>query len=164
MIEGKYKQFVTDPEDALPYIEYLKYLADYQFGAEVGNCLFGSNKAFKIQRSVNTWRIRNVLSEDGLFLVLRPQDGLFSLTLASGVSIKECLPSPKLRVIVKDEVASVILEEGNVFAKHVKNVDKSLRNGDEAIVVSEDDKLLAVGKVRLSGEEMMEYKGCGSNS
>lgn len=65
---------------------------------------------------------------------------------------------PSLRVVVRKEVEDAILREGNVFAKHVENVDRRLRAGDEAIVVNKDDELLAIGKMRLSGEEVMEYK------
>lgn len=93
MNQNRYKQFVTEPEDALPYLDVLKAIADYQFGFGIGNCLFDSQESFKIQRSVNTWRIRNVVSDDGLFLVLRPQDGLFSLTINAGRKLKECTPS-----------------------------------------------------------------------
>ncbi|MCH1771769.1 MULTISPECIES: PUA domain-containing protein [Metallosphaera] len=157
MSQSRYRQFVTEPEDALPYLEVLKAIADYQFGIGIGNCLFDQD-SFRIQRSVNTWRIRNVLSKDGLFLVLRPQDGLFSLTINAGMRLKECAPFPSLRVMVRKEVEDAILKEGNVFAKHVENVDRKLRAGDEALVVNGDDELLAIGKMRLSGEEVMEYK------
>lgn len=40
----------------------------------------------------------------------------------------------------------------------MENVDRKLRAGDEALVVNGDDELLAIGKMRLSGEEVMEYK------
>lgn len=94
-----------------PYLEVLKAIADYQFGIGIGNCLFDQD-SFRIQRSVNTWRIRNVLSKDGLFLVLRPQDGLFSLTINAGRRLKECAPFPSLRVMVRKEVEDAILKEG----------------------------------------------------
>ncbi|QKQ99871.1 pseudouridine synthase [Metallosphaera tengchongensis] len=156
---NRLKQFVTDPEDVGSHFEYLKSIFGYQFGEEVSDCVFRDNQFFKIQRSVNTWRIRNVLYDGELFLVLRPQDGLFSLTLKSASLIKQCAPFPDYRVAVKREVKDVIQNEtGNVFAKHVVEVDRSLRSGDEAIIVSEDDELIGVGKMRLSGSEVMEYK------
>ncbi|MEM3292633.1 MAG: PUA domain-containing protein, partial [Saccharolobus sp.] len=49
-------------------------------------------------------------------------------------------------------------EGRNVFAKHVIAVDSSIRSGDEVIIVNENDKLIALGKAKLSGEEMLEYK------
>jgi Prefoldin, molecular chaperone implicated in de novo protein folding, alpha subunit len=37
-------------------------------------------------------------------------------------------------------------------------VDKSLRRGDEVIVVSSRDELIAIGKMMVSGEEAMELE------
>ncbi|EHP69475.1 MAG: PUA domain-containing protein [Metallosphaera yellowstonensis] len=155
----RFKQHVTQPEDATPYIDYIHAIAEFQFGSEIASCLFKSGLTFKIQRSVNTWRIRNVLlSDNSLFLVLRAQDNLFSLTLKAGEKIRECVPVPRLRVIIKEEVKDILKKQGNVFAKHVMEADTSLRAGDEAIVVTTKDELIAVGKMRLSGEEVTEYK------
>lgn len=155
----RFRQHVTQPEDASPYIDYIHAVAEFQFGSDVASCLFKGGLAFRIQRSVNTWRIRNVLlPNNSLFLVLRAQDNLFSLTLKAGEKIKECLPFPRLRVVVRDEIQEVLKKQGNVFAKHVVDVDRGLRAGDEAIVVTSKDQLIAVGKMRLSGEEVTEYK------
>jgi uncharacterized protein with predicted RNA binding PUA domain len=68
------------------------------------------------------------------------------------------VPVPRLRVIIKEEVKDILKKQGNVFAKHVMEADTSLRAGDEAIVVTTKDELIAVGKMRLSGEEVTEYK------
>lgn len=141
-------------------IEYLYDVASYQFGYDVGECIFlNSNYSFYIQRSVNTGRIRNVLDESKrLFLVLRAQDNLFSLTINAAKRIISCTNSPRLRVIVENSIAEAIRKSGNVFCKHVKNIDKSLRAGDQAIVVNERDNVIAVGRLKLSAEEIMEYK------
>ncbi|MEM4080188.1 MAG: pseudouridine synthase, partial [Metallosphaera sp.] len=119
MRERKLRQFVTDPEEASPYLDVLRSIADYQFGIGTAPCLFNSESSFTIQRSVNTWRIRNVLLDGKLFLVLRPQDGLFSITVFAAELLKKCSNPPRLRVTVNDEVIQAIMKEGNVFAKHV---------------------------------------------
>ncbi|EZQ03034.1 pseudouridine synthase [Candidatus Acidianus copahuensis] len=137
-----------------------KYIAEilaYQFDRELVDPFL--ENIFYIQNSINTNRIRNVLnSEMNLFLVLRAQDNLFSLTLLSGEILRRYTKPVKYRIIVPKDIGEAIMTGGNVFAKHVINIDKSLRYGDQAIVVDNDDKLIAIGKLRLSGEEIMEYK------
>jgi predicted RNA-binding protein (TIGR00451 family) len=55
-------------------------------------------------------------------------------------------------------VADFIRAGGDVFAKHVVRADEQLRPGEEAIVIDEDDALLAVGSAVLNGREMSYFK------
>ncbi len=153
------EKFVTNPESVMDFdFVYLKAIAEYQFDPNVADCLFPDKSLFSIQRSLNTWRIRNVLRGNRLYLVLKAQDNMFSLTELSSQTIKECTKIPEYRVIVPKDIGDAIRKGGNVFAKHVIQVDKSLRAGDYVLVVNEEDELLAYGKMRLSGEEVIEYK------
>uniref|UniRef100_A0A0F2LV78 Pseudouridine synthase n=1 Tax=Candidatus Aramenus sulfurataquae TaxID=1326980 RepID=A0A0F2LV78_9CREN len=102
--------------------------------------------------------MRNVLKDNILYLVLKAQDNLFSLTDSSSLTIKECTKIPEYRVVVPNDIAEVIREGGNVFSKHVIQADKSLRAGDYVLVVNEEDRLIAYGKMKVSGEEAIEYK------
>ncbi|QGA55528.1 pseudouridine synthase [Sulfolobus sp. E5-1-F] len=134
-------------------------MAEYQFDYNISRCLFPEDARFLIQRSLNTKKIRNVLTSEGeLYLVLRAQDVLFSLTLLSGGVIKNCSKFPEYRVVIPKNLEEFIKNGRNVFSKHVIAVDKRIRAGDEVIVVNENDELIAIGKAKLSGEEMMEYK------
>ncbi|MBB5253117.1 PUA domain-containing protein [Sulfurisphaera ohwakuensis] len=140
-------------------INYLRYIAMYQFSLKVASCLFPEDSTFFIQRSLTTNRIRNILTEDKkLFLVLRAQDNLFSITEISGQIIKNCTSPPSFRFIIKNEVAGFIREGRNAFCKFVINSDPSIRAGDEVLVVDEQDNLLAVGRAKVSGEEVKQYK------
>lgn len=141
--------------------EILRGIAAYQFSSrEVSECLFPKKDEFLVQRSLSTGKIRNVLIKDGpkLYLVLRAQDLLFSLTLISATRFKECTKPPKFRVIVPSSVSNFVREGRNVFAKFVIEADPDLRPNDEVLIVDEFDNLLAVGKMRLSGEEVKQYK------
>ncbi len=160
MRDREEKQFVTDPQQLIEFdFIYLKNIAEYQFGQDIANCLFPEKSSFLIQRSLNTWRIRNILNKDNsLYLVLRAQDNLFSLTNISANIIKECSKPPDFRVIVSNDIGKVIREEGNVFAKHIMKIDRRLRSGDNVIVVNEEDELIAYGRMKISGEEAIEYK------
>ncbi|MFP3164913.1 MAG: PUA domain-containing protein [Acidianus sp.] len=153
------KEFVTYPEKVSEFdFFYLKNIFAYQFGYDIAGCVFDNSNSFFIQRSINTNRIRNILIDNNLFLVLRAQDNLFSLTLDSAKKIKMCSKPPRFRVIIPYDIAKVVRYSGNVFAKHVIEVDKSLRAGDQVIVVDSDDNIVAVGRLKLSAEEIIEYK------
>ncbi|AAK40610.1 Conserved hypothetical protein [Saccharolobus solfataricus P2] len=78
-------------------------------------------------------------SRGELYLVLRAQDVLFSLTLLSGSVIKECSKFPEYRVIIPNSFEEFIKNGRNVFSKHVIAVDKRIRAGDDVIVVNEND-------------------------
>jgi uncharacterized protein with predicted RNA binding PUA domain len=138
----------------------LKRIAEYQFFSRaVSDCLFPRPSDFLVQRSSTTGKIRNVLTKDGkLYLVLRAQDLLFSLNWESANVIRNCTRRPELRVVIPSEVKEFVMEGKNVFAKFVLDVDLRLRSGDEVLVVTEEDELVAVGRMRLSGEEVKQYK------
>ncbi|MEM3627317.1 MAG: PUA domain-containing protein, partial [Candidatus Bathyarchaeia archaeon] len=59
---------------------------------------------------------------------------------------------------VKGEVSKFIAEGGDVFAAHITKVDDEIRPKDEVIVISEDGRVLAVGRAVLSGREMRAFK------
>lgn len=140
-------------------IEYLRAIASFQFSSEISLCLFPQNKTFLIQKSLNTNRIRNILTSDRkLYLVLRAQDNLFSLTEISGEVIKSCSSPPAFRFVIKNDVSQFIREGKNVFCKFVVEADKNIRSGDEVLVVDEQDNLLGVGRAKVSGEEVKQYK------
>ncbi|MGC9104848.1 MAG: PUA domain-containing protein [Thermoprotei archaeon] len=150
------------PPEPLNNFDYtvLKKIAEYQFFSRaVSDCLFPSPENFLVQRSSTTGKIRNVLTKVGkLYLVLRAQDLLFSLNWESASVIKSCTKRPELRVIIPSEVRGFVMEGKNVFAKFVLDVDFRLRSGDEVLVVTEEDELVAIGRMRLSGEEVKQYK------
>jgi len=160
MRDREEKQFVTEPQELIDFdFIYLKNIAEYQFGQDIANCLFPDKSIFFIQRSLNTWRIRNILNKDNsLYLILRAQDNLFSLTNISANIIKECSKPPDFRVIISNDIGRIIREEGNVFSKHIIKIDKRLRSGDDVIIVNEEDELIAYGRMKISGEEAIEYK------
>jgi uncharacterized protein with predicted RNA binding PUA domain len=75
--------------------------------------------------------------------------GKFSLSLEGAKLLKSNSNSPHFRVIVMDEVQEFIKQGKSVFCKHVIEIDKILRPGNEVIVVNEKDELLAVGKLLI---------------
>src|SRR5438093_502047 len=65
---------------------------------------------------------------------------------------------PRLRVEVVQGVEEFIEKGGNVFCKHVQDVDPELRPAEEVLVVDGKDRLLAVGRSFFNAEEMLSFK------
>ncbi len=133
----------------------IRVVASYQFGR-------GAERAFptsiQITRSPNTHRIRHIYDNEKLLATYRPTDGLLALSIPGGLALRRIFKPPKLRVRVVPGVEEFIKKGGNVFAKHVADVDPELRPEEEVLVVDNRDRLLAVGKSFFNAEEMKSFK------
>lgn len=133
----------------------IRGIVNYQFRQNVGHTLFCDD--VKIIHSKKTGRIRYVFSDGKLIAILRPKNGLFSLTIFGAHKLLSILEKPRARVVIQDEIKEFILKGRNVFAKHVVATDKEIRVGEEAIVTDKEDKLMAIGKALMSGKEMLAF-------
>jgi len=139
-------------------------VCDYQFGPNAADAILGGSDGFDLKkrveliRSKNTGMIRNVLVDGEHVLSMRAEDGLFTLKLAGARRIMKHFPMPRLRVVVDKDSFEFNKQGKNVFAPFVKDADPELRPGDEAIIVSEDDELAAVGKAMLNRREMLAFR------
>jgi predicted RNA-binding protein (TIGR00451 family) len=133
----------------------IRVVANYQFGR-------GASKAFPetilITRSPNTHRIRHIYNDDELLATYRPRDGLLALSIPGGQALRQIVKVPRLRVKVVAGVEEFIKNGGNVFCKHVQDVDPELRPAEEVLVVDQEDRLLAVGRSFFNAEEMLSFK------
>ncbi|MEA2069897.1 MAG: PUA domain-containing protein [Asgard group archaeon] len=136
-------------------IRKLRRIADYQLGNNIGAILIPDK--CKIIYSKNTKRIREVHYQGKRLASLRPTDGLFSLGLAGAERILQQTKKPTRRIIIQSDVSKFIMEGKSVFAKHVVETDPTIRPEEEVIVVSEEDKLLAVGRAQLSAENILAF-------
>src|SRR3989442_8500111 len=133
----------------------IRVVANYQFGK-------GASEAFPkttlITRSPNTHRIRHIYNNTELLATYRPKDGLLALSIPGGQALRGIFKPPRLRVEVVPGVEEFIKKGGNVFCKHVQQVDPELRPAEEVLVVNEEDRLLAVGRSFFNAEEMLSFK------
>ena len=130
-------------------LRQVKAISDYQFGKQITDVLFKNIQNIRLERSRSTNKIRYIFHNDNLILTLRPNNGFFTLSLYSAnIIIQNCV-SPKMRVIVLNEISEFIEKGRNVFCKHVVELDEELRPLDEVIVVNQNDKLLAIGRLKL---------------
>ena len=130
-------------------LRQVKAISDYQFGKDITNLLFKDIDNIRVERSPATQKIRYIFLENNLILVLRPNNGFFTLSMHSARIIKTNFEMPKLRVIVLNEISEFIKKGRNVFCKHVIDIDENLRPLDEVIVVNQNDEILAIGRLKL---------------
>ncbi|MCG7854299.1 MAG: pseudouridine synthase [Methanoregulaceae archaeon] len=132
----------------------VQVIADFQFGRGAGAALFSKDCEFILSR---TGRIRQVTLGGKRLVTVRAMDGNLTLGIDGALRLLAALPPPAYRVVVLDEVAEFICQGKNTFAKHVIAADPDIRAGDEVMVVTNDDELLATGSAVLSGREMLLF-------
>jgi len=134
----------------------LRGIADYQFGRGSGGSLFPSN--ITITYSKGTGRIRHIYLEGKRIATLRPNDGLFTLTIAGAELLLSKMENPIFGVTVAEGVEKDITEGKSAFAKHIIEASPNIRSGDEIVVLNKQRRVLAVGRALLNGEEMLAFK------
>ena len=132
----------------------VKTVADYQFGKGAGDVLTDGQLRFVKNRK---GRVKNVILDDDHILSVRHYDGFFTLKTEGAEILKEQFEAPDLRVKVDDDSAEFNRKGRNVFSKFVLDVDGKLRPGDEALIVDKNDDLVAVGRMFLAEDEILEY-------
>jgi predicted RNA-binding protein (TIGR00451 family) len=133
----------------------LRAVADYQFGRGAGEALFPDNT--RVEYSKNTGKPRHLYVDGELVANYRPNDALFTVTIA-GARRLVALEGFKYSVRVMDDVVEFVEQGRNVFAKHVRDAGKSIRPGDEVVVVDESGEVVAVGKSKMNRGDMLSFK------
>lgn len=130
-----------------------RMIADLQFGRGAGEALFPDGTTYGLS---STKRLRYLYSGKERIATARANDGLLTLSMLGAQRLHAHFAAPKLRVVASDDAAPFIAKGGNVFARHVLNVDHEIRAGEEVLVVDGQDRLLATGKAVLAPEEMLQ--------
>jgi len=137
-------------------LEKLRAIADYQFGYGSGAALFPDES--KVEYSKNTGRPRHLFLGDALLANYRPNDALFTITIAGAERIISGVEDYDQYVVVVDEVIEFIEQGKNLFSRHIKDVGAGVKPGQEAIILDTEGKVAAVGKVILTKDEMLRFK------
>lgn len=132
----------------------VRTIADYQFGSGVGEVLFPEECEFQLS---TTGRVRQITLDGKRLATVRAQDGRLTLGIPGGTRLMQVLGSPASRVTIREDVAEFVAKGKNAFAKHVVSADAGIRTGDEVLVVTGADELLATGAAMLSGVEMLAF-------
>ncbi len=135
-------------------LQRVRVIADFQFGRGVGAGLFPEGCEFILS---TTGRIRQVTLSGKRLATVRAEDGRLTLGIEGASRLHATLPAPLNRVVISGEVSSFVAEGKNAFARHVTAADPGIRPGDEVMVVTSDDTLVATGMAMLSGSEMLSF-------
>ncbi|MFX0132656.1 MAG: PUA domain-containing protein [Candidatus Hodarchaeota archaeon] len=147
-----------DNNNFLFLLQKIRSIACFLFHLNIRQSELFFPDSIGIEISKKTQRIRYVFIDGKLICSIRPNDGLILLTIFGGEILKNIIKPPRMRVIVKNEVAEFISQGRNVFAKHVVDADNEIRPYSEVLIVNESDDLLAIGKAILNREEMLAFQ------
>lgn len=134
----------------------IRAIAEYQFGHSAGVTLFPDE--VKIIYSKNTGRIRHIYIGSVLQATFRPNDGVFTLTIAAAKRFVSSIKDSGYIVTVNDEAAEFVSHGKNVFAKHVVAAGEKIRPGEEVMIVNQKGLVIGVGKALLTCSEMGFFK------
>lgn len=137
------------------HLKRIRTIADYQFGRSAGAALFPDNVEFQLS---TTGRVRQILLDKMRIATIRAQDGMLTLGIMGARNLHGFARFPGHRVVVNSEAVPFVARGKNAFARHVLSVDPDIRDGQEVLVVDENDKLLATGKAMLCSGEMLAFK------
>ena len=137
-------------------LEKLRSIADYQFGYGAGSALFPDD--INVVYSRNTKRPRHIWIGKTLLANYRPNDAMFTITIAGAERIVAQKPDFDQYGVVIDEVLEFIEDGKNLFARHVKEVGEGVKPGQEVIILDTKGDVAAVGKSILSKNEMTAFK------
>lgn len=105
-----------------------------------------------------TGRLRYLYSGRERIATVRASDNLLTLSMLGARRLHAAFAHPRLRVVASDDAAPFVARGGNLFAKHVLDVDQEIRAGEEVLVVDSSGSLLATGTAVLAPEEMLQIK------
>jgi predicted RNA-binding protein (TIGR00451 family) len=137
-------------------LERLRAVADFQFGRGAGGALFPDDTV--IEYSKNTGKPRHLEAGGVLVANYRPNDALFTLTIAGARRLAEAMEGFGYTVTILDDVVEAVEEGRNVFAKHVVDAGDAIRPGDEVVVLDSQKEVIAVGKALLTKREMLGFR------
>jgi uncharacterized protein with predicted RNA binding PUA domain len=132
----------------------VRVIADFQFGRGAGAAIFPEGCDFILSR---TGRIRQITLGGRRLATVRAADGRLTLGIEGAQRLLSGLSPPAYRVVMNADVAEFIGQGKNAFTRHVVAADPSIRAGDEVMVVTSGDELLATGEAVLSGREMLVF-------
>jgi 7-cyano-7-deazaguanine tRNA-ribosyltransferase len=125
-------------------------LLRWRYGREVARALAPELRA---ERSRRTGRLRRIVAGDRPAFVVG-NDGVPRPTYVGAERLLAGLPPGRERVIVGEDAAAFVREGRSLFSKFVVSADPSLVPEASALLVDEDDRLLAVGRLLLAPREM----------
>ncbi|MEM2855937.1 MAG: PUA domain-containing protein [Candidatus Nitrosocaldaceae archaeon] len=107
--------------------------------------------------SKRTGKIKHVMMDDKIIATLRT-DGGFAITLDGARFLLESNKVKENCIIIKKEVVDFIKSGRSVFCKHVISCGRNIEVESDAIILDDNDRLVAVGKAILPYSMIIVFK------
>lgn len=121
----------------------------YIYDTKVVDALMRDYKDFHFEFSKQTGRLRYIHKGKDPFLTIIPTTGWIVASFEAFEIIKKVSETPRYRVIVSDEAAQFASEGKSVFSHHIIQIDQNLRPNDEVMIVDQQDRIAALGKLNF---------------
>ena len=136
--------------------QYLSSLFMYQFQSPQLSEL-AIREGITIEVSKKTKKPRYLFLNKELFGTIRASTGRLVLSLRGALWIHSHLPKPQYRVFINPEIIPFLKTGRSLFAKFIIDCDTRIRIGDEVLIVDPEDHLIASGRAKLNGQEMIKF-------
>lgn len=130
-------------------------MLDYEFGKGTSAALPRGGLEFLHSRKSD--RLKQVMHEGRIFAVIRP-NGAIALSLHAASLLASSRAFLQNSVTVSDEAARFVQNGKSVFCKFVVKTGRHVLAGGEVVVLDSGGRPLAVGRAKLPGAYMREFK------
>jgi predicted RNA-binding protein len=128
-----------------PNLQFLRAIADYQFGKGVGIRLIPDDVKIIGRRELGL-RIRH---KNIHYLTFRPSIGLLTLSIEAAKTLRGYAEN----IVIYDGIE---IQGSTLFANAISEASLNIRINDEVIVVNKQNEIIAVGQAYLPGELLMK--------
>jgi predicted RNA-binding protein (TIGR00451 family) len=130
-------------------------MLDYEFGNGTSAAL--PQSGFEYLYSRKSDRLKQVMHEGKIFAVIRP-NGAIALSLHAAGLLASSKAFMQNSVTVSDDAAQFVRMGKSVFCKFVVRTGKHVLPGGEVIVLDEGGRPIGVGRAKLPGSYIREFK------
>jgi predicted RNA-binding protein (TIGR00451 family) len=130
-------------------------MLDYEFGRGTSSALPGEGLRFYYSRRSD--RLKQVDHEGKIFAIIRP-NGAIALSLTAASILASSRAFLRNSVTVNDDAAEFVRKGKSVFCKFVTRVGDHVPPGGEVVVLDERGVPIGVGRAKIPGVYMREFK------
>jgi predicted RNA-binding protein (TIGR00451 family) len=130
-------------------------MLDYEFGKGTSGALPRTGLEYLYSRKSD--RLRQVMHEGKIFAVVRP-NGAIALSLYGARLLASSRAFMQNSVTVSDDAAQFVRQGKSVFCKFIVRTGRHVLSGGEVVVLDEGGRPIGVGRAKLPGAYMREFK------
>ena len=151
---------MTPPGDVRPAFEYdlrmIREITDRQFGKGTGELLLPEDKLALLNRTPAEDRMDEIILDGYVIGALRYDvlSSKFAVSLRVEGAVRILPKLERSWVVVDEGAVAPILGSANALAVGINGIADGIEKGDEVLVLSPGEELIAVGRAMMSSDEM----------